>query len=421
MIRSITLLGSSSGRNAGDAALMSGIMDSIDKEIGTKLTYEIPTISPSFVRREYTDYNTKPISIMPWNLSVKMLGLPTYNSILRTDLSVIFDAVLFDRALYNPLFNFLSSFYLMLPAAKKKGKLLGCYNCGLGPVTTKAGRTMLRDLLEEMDFIAVRDEGALRVMEDIGVKNPNRLLTADAALNAPTAPNERIAEIFNTLGLRLGEEILGINVNKYLDSWAGLSKEPLSKEQFVNTFAEAINGFLEKYSVPVLFVTTQHHDIEITSLLKSKIKSKELVLQIGNETLTHMETKGVLGALSLLVSMRLHAGILATSELTPIVGLAYQPKVKFYADMLGQGEYCHSFANFNVPYLTEAIVQGWEAKQALKAQLAKRIPELKWKANNGAKLVAALHQGLSISHVISELNRENIAHGYGEILNQPTA
>ena len=53
MIRSITLLGSSSGRNAGDAALMSGIMDAVDHACQRRLLFEIPTINTEFVWNNY--------------------------------------------------------------------------------------------------------------------------------------------------------------------------------------------------------------------------------------------------------------------------------------------------------------------------------------------------------------------------------
>jgi len=99
-IHSVTLLGSSSGRNAGDAAIMSGVMDSVDAAVGSRLLYEIPTIKPEFVRNNYQN-DVRPVSMLPWNFSVKMLGLPTYRSVMRTDLSLVFDAVLFDRSLYN--------------------------------------------------------------------------------------------------------------------------------------------------------------------------------------------------------------------------------------------------------------------------------------------------------------------------------
>ena len=86
---------------------MAGIMDSVDSAVGRRLTYEIPTIKPRFIKETYPNI-TRPISLMPWHGTVKMLGLPTLRSILRTDFSLIFDAILFDRSLYNPLFNFLS-------------------------------------------------------------------------------------------------------------------------------------------------------------------------------------------------------------------------------------------------------------------------------------------------------------------------
>ena len=77
MINSITLLGSSSGRNAGDAALIAGIIDSVDAACGKQITWEIPTIKPSYIRDNYRGI-TKPISMLPWAGSVKMFGIPTY-------------------------------------------------------------------------------------------------------------------------------------------------------------------------------------------------------------------------------------------------------------------------------------------------------------------------------------------------------
>ena len=402
MIRSITLLGSSSGRNAGDAALVSAIMDSLDKVLGEKLLYEIPTIKPDFVKREYA-HNVRALSILPWNLSVKMLGLPTYRSVLRTDLSLIFDAVLFDRALYNPLFNFLSSFYLMLPAAKKRGKRLGCYNCGLGPVTTKTGRKMLRELLENMDFITVRDEGSFRLLEELGVENPNRLLTADAALNAPSSPDDRVQQIIRSAGLNPGDEILGININSYIDTWAGTGRQSIGKEKFLAIYSESLNRVAEKLQVPLLLIATQHNDISITRELLSRVRSKAPVAMLDNRSLTHVDVKGVMRSLALLFAMRLHAAILASSELTPIAGLAYQPKVAFYFEMLGLKSQCHSFNDFNVQYLTDAILQGWEERKKIGQTLAAEIPLLQHKAYNGALLVAALHRGEDIGRTIAGL------------------
>ena len=91
MFGSATLLGSSSGRNTGDAALISSIMQAVNASCESNLLYEIPTIRPSYIRNNYRE-KVKPVGMLPWNFSIKMLGIPTYRSIMRTDLTLIFDS-----------------------------------------------------------------------------------------------------------------------------------------------------------------------------------------------------------------------------------------------------------------------------------------------------------------------------------------
>lgn len=391
MLTSATLLGSSSGRNAGDAALIAGIMDCVDEACGAPLTYEIPTIRPAYIRDNYHN-RTKPVSMMPWSLSVKMLGVPTLRSILRTDLTLLFDAILFDRSLYNPLFNFMSSLYLMLPLARKRGKRMACYNVGAGPANTAMGRKMLRELAEMMDFITVRDEDSYGILRDIGVQNPRILIGADAALNVRPAGEARTLEILGALGLRADEDVLGININRYVDTWAGPDIMPMGKDRFLAVYASALNRVTKELDVPILFVCTQHHDVPITRELMDRVQAPRKAL-LANAEYNHYEVKAVLGRVGLLCGMRLHATILASAELTPVIGLAYQPKVDHYFATLGLPERSLSFKDFAEEPLARHILRGWEERAALKETLRGRIPALRERARAAAELVAALHRG----------------------------
>jgi polysaccharide pyruvyl transferase WcaK-like protein len=405
MIEKITLLGSSSGRNAGDAALMSGIMDSVDQAFNGRLTYEIPTINPSFVRNNYKN-NVNAISMMPWNLAIKMLGLPTYNSIMRTDLSVVFDAILFDRALYNPLFNFLSSLYLMLPSAKRNGKKLAFFNVGCGPVTTPTGRKMLREVAELMDFITVRDQDSYDILKDIGVKNPRILLTADAALNVQASSKPEVDRIMARLGLENEKEIFAININQYLDTWAGLNKPSMGKEKFLAVYAAVLSKIAKELNVPMLFVCTQHHDVTITKELMAKISSPNKLAIITNTEYNHYQIKGVLGRASLLFAMRLHAMILASSEHTPVVGLAYQPKCRYYFKCLDLLQHNIEFSDFSEEHLLKRLLSAWESRADIRRQLDIAIPALKYEALKASKLVLGLNQDKDIERMIGELKND---------------
>jgi len=401
-LKAITLIGSSSGRNAGDASLMSSIMDSVDTACGTKLLYEIPTIRPSYVKQNYPQ-RTRAVATLPWNLSIKMLGLPTYRSVMRTDLTLIFDAILFDRALYNPLFNFLSTLRLILPPARRKGKLMACYNVGAGPVSTPAGRAMLRRVVDMMDFVTVRDTASYDILMDIGVTNPCVGIGADAALNAEPSPSSDVERIYADIGLDPNQDILALNVNAYLGTWSGTDAKALRKEEFLDVYCAAVNRVLEQLRVPVLLVATQHLDVPLTREVMARLKSTKPVRMVSNVEYNHYRVKGILSRVSLLFAMRLHSMILASSGMTPVAGLAYQPKIHHYFEVLGMPEHSLGFEKFSEEALVNHVLAAWQTRHAIREKLQRRIPELQASADRSAELVACMHRNESVTAAWSRL------------------
>ncbi len=246
-LESITLLGSSSGRNAGDAALIAAIMDGVDEACGRRLRYEIPTIRPDYIRDQYPN-DTQPVGMMPWQGALRMLGIPTWRSIRRTDAILIFDACLFDRSLYN----------LLLPLAKKRGVPIIGFNVGVGPVHTPGGKKMLKRVAELMDFITVRDQDSYDLLREVGVENPRIQLAADAALNAPSCDEEEARKIFGKTCIKIEEPKLGINVNRYLDTWASADRESMGKEVFLNVFSKALEIVWKQLQVPSGWTAFEH-------------------------------------------------------------------------------------------------------------------------------------------------------------------
>lgn len=398
-VESITILGSSSGRNAGDAALLSGIMDSIDAACGRKLRYEIPSYRPEFIRSSYAN-DAQPVSMLPWHATVGMFGVPTFRSLRRTDLTIIYDAMLFDRKLFNPLTNYMSTAYLMLPGAKKAGKLLGCFNVGTGPVNTPLGRKMLREIAEMMDFITVREKDSLALLREIGVKNENVVVTADAALNVKPSAKERIDGIMHTLGMENEREILAVNVNAYLNTWAGTSQRALTKEEFADIYAKALDKVAARLGVPLLFVCTQHHDIVITQQVMQRMKSAVKKGIITNVVYSHYDIRGVFERVSMLFAMRLHANILCSAGLTPVCALAFQKKVSSYYALLGLQDYVMSFNDFSAEAIATHVLRSWESRSAMKEKLKEKIPQLQKEALRAATLVSRLVAGKSIDEAL---------------------
>jgi polysaccharide pyruvyl transferase WcaK-like protein len=392
MIKSITLLGSSSGRNAGDAALLSGIMDSIDQTLGRRVVYEIPTIKPNYVWHNYHN-KVRPISMLPWAGSVKMFGIPTMTSILRSDLVMIFDAILFDRSLYNPLFNYLSTINVLLPIAKRFNQKLGFYNVGVGPIKTKAGAKMLKQVADIMDFITVRDTESLNLLRECGVEHNRITLTADAALSVAGSGKEDAQKILKQHGLDPQKEILALNFSKYIDTWAQKEGGSMGKEAFVKLASEAITKTNQRLNTQLAFICTQYHDVPLTREIMAKVEGNQPKAIFTNIDYNHYQIKALLAEVSLLLGMRLHATILATAASTPAVALPHQPKVAHYFNRLGLQSEILSFDGFSADGLANALVTAWEKKDQTRAQLDRVMPAMKAQAHYASKFVEAIDKG----------------------------
>lgn len=404
-INSITILGSSSGRNAGDAALLSGIMDCIDNACGTRMLYEIPTYRPPYIWNNYQN-RVRPISMLPWHGTVGMLGVPTLRSIRRSKLTIIYDAMLFDRKLWNPLTNYMSSAWAYMKYLRAKGSLLGFYNVGAGPVNTDWGKRMLRELAEMADFITVRELDSYTLLQKMGIDEDKMLITADNAIPVRSSSPEVVRAIYNELGIPFGEEVLAININSYLNSWAGLGQKTLTAESFIATYAAALNRFLGEVGVPVLFVATQHSDVPVTERLMTAVHAPRGKALFSNVRYNHHDVKGVLEHVSMLFGMRLHANILATSALTPAVALVFQQKVKSYFDLLGLPNNVMSFADFSEDALISQLRYGWSRRVEIRERLSKVIPVLSRETARAADIVAAINRGEDFRAALRALKQQ---------------
>jgi polysaccharide pyruvyl transferase WcaK-like protein len=247
-----------------------------------------------------------------------------------------------------------------------------------------------------MDFITVRDEESFSILKNVGVTNPRILIGADAALSVRGADEARVASISSKIGMDTSRHWIGINVSKYLDTWVRPKRPSMGREKFLVSSAGAIEKFARASGVGLVMVSTQHHDLSLTNELANRISSDIPKAILSNTEYDHYDIKGVMGRLSLLFGMRLHATILASSELVPTIGLGHQPKVDYYFKVLGLPGLNMSFNDFSESALYNHFSDAWDKRDEIRAHLSSRIPQLKGEAARAAKIVAALHRGSSV-------------------------
>jgi polysaccharide pyruvyl transferase WcaK-like protein len=390
----ITLLGNNSGRNLGDMAIMSSIMESISKR-HPDAEFFVPTINPDWVTKHYGDkYNVKAINVMPWTLSIRLLGLPTLRCFAKSDCALICDGIIFGKKLFNPAFNYLITLVFLVPLARLFGCKMVAYSCGIGPFQNAISRLFAKWTINGCDLVMMRERDSEKLAKEIGVTQPIEL-TGDAAFINPVSSDNVAVRILNEIGLDPEKPILAVNATSYLDSWLKPNERLQNPQSFLTMLAEAISRAQQAAQQPFqpLIVCTHPMDERTCNELASMVNGKVLT----NTTYLSHDIQAVLGRCGLLVGMRFHSIVLASSVEIPVVGLIYAPKVRGYLRLLKCEDYGLELASLTSENLGAKLAEAWDARLALQERQRPIIKELKAGAEYAADVLASRYFGAEIS------------------------
>lgn len=363
----VCVIGNFSGRNAGDAAILGGLLEDVHR-LFPAAAFSVPTIKPSFVRRQYADYPVRPVGLLPWNLSVKIFGIPLWRALRAARLALVTDAILFDRKLLNPLYNYLSTMALALPAARRRGVPVVLYNVSLGPVRTRLGEHCLQRVLAASDLVITRDRESADLCRRLSPNGPRPVAGADCALNVRPADAARIDELIAAKRLGFGERpVVTFNVNSYLDVFL---QGRATAAEFAPLMASVMDRAIAELDVNVVVVTTQPMDLDITRRVLERVRHRERVSHIANGEVDYREIAGLLGRAELHVGMRTHSLILAAAMGTPVVGLLCTPKNRGFLESIRQQERMVDFEGLTAERLFGVIRDSWSRRATLRAELA---------------------------------------------------
>ena len=387
-MKTITVLGNNSGRNAGDAAILGGLLRDISEQF-EGLVFKVPTINPPFVRRAFADFNVKPVSLLPWTFSVKILGIPTFWTTLHSDLVLVTDAILFERKLYNPLYNYLWTLSKVLPCAKKKNIPVVLYNCSLGPITSDRGRKCLKKVIDSAEILVLRDMESMELLKKLEITHANIRLGADCALNAMPIPDAKFELLRHQEQLFQSDRpVVGFNVNSYVDAYVRQDGEAFGRRRFVSILAETVDRTINELGVDVIFVETQHMDMGIANEVLGKIKNIDRVKLISNTKYSYEDICAVLKRLDLFVGMRTHSLILSTAMGIPAAGVVTYPKNRGYMKTIGQEDCLIEFSDMSTENFFELISQTWSRRKEIRQTLGQKVKAEKLKARNSATILA---------------------------------
>ena len=278
------------------------------------------------------------------------------------------------------LTSFLNILYAVL-----LGKPVVLYGESLGYFSNLIFNAFAKFVLNRTSLILLREELSEVYLDKEGITKPKIYVTAEPAFLLSAIPEERVRSILSDESIDESKRpLVGVNP----------SGKIMLEEKASDAMAKVIDDLVEDLSGAIIMIphvyTEGVDDRVVIDRIFRKIRNKSNVITINKEY-TAQELKGIIGQCDLFIGARMHATIASTSMLVPTVGIAYSHKMHgIIGKMLRQEKYILDVKDLNYEGLKSKIYDAWENREGIRAELARRIPQVKEEALLSGKLVKEL-------------------------------
>ena len=252
-----------------------------------------------------------------------------------------------------------------ITVAKFIGKPVIAFPNSIGPFKTWVGRFLGRLALGNCGYVLAREPISYEMANSLGIGS-RKILTSDTALLFKTTKD--------TFSASFSHPVIGV--------CPGIYRYSLSDAQvrdYVSDHAKALDAAIERYGFNVIL--SPHYvshleldDSEICQLIFEKMKNKNrarIVVADGVE-----EFKSLLDHMDMIITSKLHPGVMAVSGYVPTLCIAYDHKQTGLFKLLDMEDCIVPIMETSYERISSRIDFIWKNRERIKASLQTRIPRL---------------------------------------------
>jgi polysaccharide pyruvyl transferase CsaB len=361
----IGITGSYGGLNLGDEAILQSIIEQLRREIpGCEIT--VFSRDADDTKRRHKVERAVPVRKLSRNEVVP--------EVERLDLLLFGGGgILYDADARTYLREVL--------VAKEHGVPVMLFAVGAGPLSDPTVQAAVREALDGVALITVREKSAQQLLEEAGVRR-EVIVTADPALLLKPEPLPR--NILKIEGLEGRKRLIGMSVRE-----PGVAAPDLDPNVYHGLLANAADFMVDRFDADVVFVPmersvldSQHSHAVIAKMLRAQRA------RVLNGEYTSGQLLSLMGHFNFVVGMRLHFLVFAALRGVPFVALPYAGKVAGFLEDLKLP--APPLNLVNPGRLCAHLDASWDDRRRVKAVLAKSLPALQERSRQTIKYALEL-------------------------------
>jgi len=233
--------------------------------------------------------------------------------------------------------------------AKLYAKPLALLAQGVGPIRTEEGARLLQLICQLADKITLRDNGSLRLLQELHCAQKVSVVAPDPGFAFPiadrSAARKHVEELVSKRHTK-PRSVIGVCIRQwpFVSDWSSM-------------VAKGLDAFLDANDAVAVFVPMQNGPygndrIQSKSLIASMLRQDRCLLL---NQVDHRGVATILAGCDAVVAMRLHAVILSLLAGVPVVALAYDEKVREVMLQVGQENLCTDLHAISPADLSERL------------------------------------------------------------------
>ncbi|MGY6528809.1 MAG: polysaccharide pyruvyl transferase family protein [Cyanobacterium sp.] len=330
--------------NLGDEAMFSGMMTLLSRK-NQDLSFSVLSDNPSQTRKRFQ------VQSLERNNKKPQFQLQRWLAFLENRYFILGGGdLLRDTAKYSIAKEWLGHLQKAI-ALRHRTLVLGI---SVGEINRPETKRLIPKVLNQVDFIGVRDQQSQQKLIELGVNNTIHV-TSDLALEALT--NINLAQkSFNNKSINIGISVRflqGRGSSLDISGYSNLQKE----------IAAIADCLYEKYQAQIHFLPLRTHKniyhsqdddyVSILEILRYSRYSNNFIIHRYFASLDDFYQ--VISQLDLIIGMRLHSLIISAGLGIPIIAAQYDPKVEGFMEEIAQGDRSIPLHQFELKLVLEKV------------------------------------------------------------------